>query len=289
MRIAITTPTGNVGRHVLAALIRAGVRPRVLIRDPARLPAGIAGFVDVSAVDQFVADSVVTATRGIDTLFWVDPTTGSENPLGDYERAGTAVAKAVTENGIGRVVFQSSVGAEKRRGVGEIDGLADTELALDATAADVTHLRCGFFFSNLQLQLEAIRAGTLPVILPLDQPMPWVAPRDIAEVAVARLLWPGWSGRTVQAVHGPADLTWARAGEIVSSAIGRPLRVERIDDDEMRAILRGAGMTRGLVEAVIGMSVGLRDGFVPAQPRTAASTTPTTLASWAYDVLRPKL
>lgn len=57
----------------------------------------------------------------------------------------------------------------------------------------------------------------------------------------------------------------------------------------MRDLLHHAGMSDGLVDAVIGMSVGLRDDFVPEQPRTFQSTTPTTLASWAYDVLRPQL
>jgi hypothetical protein len=87
----------------------------------------------------------------------------------------------------------------------------------------------------------------------------------------------------------PAHLTWPQATQIVSTAIGRPLRAERIGDDEMRAMLRDAGMSDGLVEAVIGMSTGLRDDFVPEQPRTVRSTTPTTLAAWAYDALRPQL
>jgi len=289
MRIAITTPSGNVGQHVMAMLIRAGVRPLVLTRNPHRLPAEIRAAIDSAIVDQFEADAVVAATRNIDALYWVDPTTGGDEPLADYERASTAVARAVMENGIGRVVFQSSIGAEKRHGVGEIDGLAGTEVALNTTAADVTHLRCGFFFTNLLLQIDSIRAGTVPVILPVDQPLAWVAPRDIAEVAVTRLLSTEWSGHCVQAVHGPADLTWSQAAEMVSTAIGRELRVERISDDAMRDLLRGAGMTDGLVEAVIGMSTGLRDGFVPEQARTVQTTTPTTLGAWAYDVLRPQL
>ena len=289
MQIAVTTPTGNVGHHVLAMLVRAGIRPRVLARHPERLSPDIRTEIDTEAVDQYDADAVVAATRDVDALFWVDPTTGSEDPLADYARASEAVARAVTHNRIGRVVFQSSVGAEKRHGAGEIDGLADTEVALDATDADVTHLRCGYFFTNLELQLEAIRAGTLAVNVPLEQTLPWVAPRDIAEVAVGRLLSTEWSGRCVQAVHGPADLTWPQVVEIVSEAVGRPLDVEQISDDVMRTVLRGSGMTAGLVEAVIGMSSGLRDDFVPEQPRTVRSTTPTTLASWAYDVLRPRL
>ncbi|MEU6777441.1 NAD(P)H-binding protein [Streptomyces sp. NPDC046759] len=289
MRIAVTTPTGNVGRHVVAMLLRAGLRPRVLARDPGRLAPDMCREVEAVVVDQRDAEAVVAATAGADALFWVDPSSVGEDPLGDYELATASVVRAVRENGIERTVFQSSVGAERRHGAGDIDGLAGTEFALDSLGATVTHLRCGYFFTNLELQLDAVRAGVIPVILPLDQPLAWVAPRDIAEVAVTRLLSTDWSGRCVQAVHGPADLTWPQAAEIVSAAIGRPLRAERVSDDAMRSLLRTSGMADGLVEAVVGMSTGLRDGFVPEQSRTLYTTTPTTLAAWAYDVLRPQL
>ncbi|OPC78147.1 NmrA family transcriptional regulator [Embleya scabrispora] len=289
MQIAVTTPTGNVGRHVVAMLVRAGLRPRVLLRDPGRLAPELRDHVDAVRVDQFEADTVVAATEGVDALFWVDPTTGGEDPLADYAHATDSVVHAVTDNRIGRVVFQSSVGAEKRHGAGEIDGLAHTEAALDRIDVDVTHLRCGYFFTNLELQLDALRAGTLEVILPLDQPMAWVAPRDIAEVAVTRLLSPDWSGHRVRAVHGPADLTWRQVGDILTAATGRRIGVERIPDDAMRDRLLGAGMTDGLVEAVLGMSIGLREDFVPEQPRTVETTTTTTLAAWAYDHLRHRI
>lgn len=289
MQIAVTTPTGNVGRHVVSTLVRAGIRPRVLLREPARLAPEVRDEVDAVRVDQYDADTVVAATEDVDALFWVDPTTGSEDPLADYTRATRSVVRAVTDNRIGRVVFQSSVGAEKRHGAGEIDGLAHTETALDGLGVDVTHLRCGYFFSNLALQLDALRAGTLQVILPLDQPMAWVAPRDIAEVAVTRLLSPAWSGRCVQAVHGPADLTWRQVADILTAATGRRIGVEQISDGAMRTQLHRAGMTEGLVEAVLGMSTGLRENFVPEQHRTVRTTTPTTLAAWAYDHLRHRI
>jgi uncharacterized protein YbjT (DUF2867 family) len=287
MRIAVTTPTGNVGRHVVPMLVRAGVRPLVLVRDPDRLDASLRSAVETATVDQRDSDAVAAATKGVDALFWVDPTTGSGDPLHDYDLATAAVARAVRENDIARTVFQSSVGAEKRHGAGEIDGLARTEEALDALGVSVTHLRCGFFYSNLLLQLDAIRAGEITVTLPTDLPMSWVAPRDIAEIATTRLLNAGWSGRHVRAVHGPADLSWAQAVAIVSEAVGREVRVRRISDDAMRRSLLDAGMTEKSVEAVLGMSTGLRNDFVPEQERSVQSTTVTTLAAWACETLRP--
>ncbi|AQP51891.1 hypothetical protein [Tessaracoccus flavescens] len=115
--------------------------------------------------------------------------------------------------------------------------------------------------------------------------MPWVAPRDIAEVAAGLLLNRDWSGRTVRAVHGPVDLSWSRVAEILSSVLRREIRAERIGDDELLAGYLQAGMPRGLAEAVLAMSTGLREGFTPERPRTVASTTETTFAAWAQDEL----
>ncbi|MET9248514.1 NAD(P)H-binding protein [Nonomuraea sp. NPDC003709] len=289
MRIAVTAPNGNVGRHLTRALVRAGVRPRLLMRQPDRLPADLRDFVEVVRADSWDTELVVAATREVEAIYWIDPTAAGADPLAGYARATEAVTAAVTRNSIGRVVFQSSVGAEKRHGAGEIDGLAGTEVALNETGVDVTHLRCGYFFTNLLLQIDALRAGTLQVALPLDAPMSWVAPRDIAEVAATVLLNPAWSGRHVQAVHGFADLTWNDVASILSTELGRPITVEQISDQAMYDQYLEAGMPPGLAEAVLGMSTGLRDGFVPEQDRTAATTTPTTLSSWVHDELTKSL
>ncbi|WP_043655293.1 NAD(P)H-binding protein [Nocardia thailandica] len=286
MRIAVTTPTGNVGSHVVAMLVRAGIRPLVLARRPARLPAALRPAVDTREVDQFDSAAVVAATAGVDALYWVDPPAASPDPLHDYARATASVAEAVRRNGIGRVVFQSSAGAELRHGAGEIDGLAGTEVALDRTGADMTHLRCGYFFSNLGFQTEAIRVGLLRVSLPVDQPFPWVAPRDIAEVAVTRLLSTAWRGRHVQGVHGPEDLSWRRVADLLTDATGRTVRVEQVPDDVQREQLLAAGLSEAGAAATIGMSAWMREGFAVEQPRSVFTTTPTTLAEWLTAELR---
>lgn len=76
---------------------------------------------------------------------------------------------------------------------------------------------------------------------------------------------------------------------MISEATGHPVRAERIPDEQLRDELVGFGMGPAQVEAILGMSTGPRDGFVAEQARDATTTTPTTLGSWAYDVLRPLL
>lgn len=288
-KIVVTTPTGHVGSRVVQLLVQAGVRPTLLLRDPDKLDPHTRGRVDLVQGDQEEADAVLRATRGADRLFWVDPPTQDDDPVAGHTRLGANAARAVEENGIAHTVFLSSVGAEKRHGAGEIDGLARTEQALDATGGNVLHLRCGHFFTNLVMELDSLRAGLLATPWPLDQAMPWVDPRDIGDVAAARLLAGNWSGRQVQAVHGPEDLSFSRVAQILSRALGLRVRAERISDDQMRAALGSAGLSTGQIEGLVGMSAGLREDFIPEQERDVITTTPTTLAAWAHTHLLPAL
>lgn len=289
MEIATTAPSGNVGRYVGHDLVRAGVRPRVLAHRPESLDPALRDHVDLRVVDLADHMALEEALRGADALFVTVPSEISQDPLADYERYGTSIAAGVMRSGVARVVLQSSVGAELRHGAGDIDGLARVEELLDGTDASVLHLRCGFFFSNLLMQIDEVRSGAVSVVLPTDQPMAWVAPADIAQVATSWLLRTDWSDRHVQAVHGPEDLSWDAALAVVTQATGHVVRARRVTDDDMRAALASAGMSAKQVEAILGMSTGLRDGFVPEQPRDATTTTTTTLAAWGHDVLRPLL
>ncbi|GAA2084785.1 NAD(P)H-binding protein [Streptomyces albiaxialis] len=286
MRVVVTTPTGNVGARVVRVLVQAGVRPVVLVRDPARLGEGVRGCVDAVVCDQGDAEAVVRATEGADALFWVDPPTGDEDPAAGYARMGASGARAVRENRIERTVFLSSGGAEFRSGAGEIDGLGRTEElleeAVEGHGGAVVHLRCGYFFSNLFGMLDDLRAGVLRTTLPLDHAMPWVDPRDIGDVAAARLLSREWEGVSSQGVHGPEDLSFADAARVVGRATGREVRAERISEDALREALRGAGLGDKQVEDVVGMSSWMLEGRVPHDSRSLLTTTPTTLAAWAY-------
>ena len=286
MKIVVTTPTGHVGSRVVRLLLQAGTRPTLFLRDPDKLDEETRERVDVVQGDQGDLDAVLRATDEADALYWVDPPTGAEDPIATSARMGANAARAVRENGIARTVFQSSVGAEKRTGAGEIDGLASTEQALDETGVSVLHLRCGYFFSNLLLDPGAIKEGVLRTAMPVDAPLPWVDPRDIGDIVAARLLSTTWSGRQVEAVHGPRDLSFADVAAVLGEVLDRPFRAEHIADDDLRAALRSAGMGDKQADAIVKMSSGLREDFTPEIPRGILSTTPTTLDSWAYEHLR---
>jgi uncharacterized protein YbjT (DUF2867 family) len=230
----------------------------------------------------FVAD----ALKGVDALFWATPENfGAPDPQADMETMGAHAAAA----GVPRVVQVSSVGAERRYGAGLIDGLATNEEQFASSGADVLTLRCGNYFTNLLGSLDSLVAGTLRTTMRPDHRMPWVAPRDVAEVATVRLLSGGWSGHRIAAVHGPTDLTWDEVAAKIGAAVGRSITVEEITDEAMADALRSEGMSEKAVTGVVNMPAGVRDNFRPEQPRDALTTTPTTLDAWAYENLRPLL
>jgi uncharacterized protein YbjT (DUF2867 family) len=280
--IAVTTPTGHVGSRVVRLLLQSGVRPRVLVRDPGRLSADVRERVDVRTGDLTDAAFVRGALAGVRSLFLVDPTPHTvADPVGDSDRFGALVADAVRDCGVGRAVFVSSGGAGRRTGAGHIDGLAHVEQHLDAIGDDVCHLRCGYFYTNLLMDADALAGGVLTTNADPDAARPWVDPRDIGDVAAARLLSDAWSGRVVQGVHGPEDLSWHRVAEVLTDVLERPVRVQPVTDDDVRTALRAAGLPPGAVDGIVGMTAGTRD-LAPEQPRDVLTTTPTTLAAWAY-------
>jgi dihydroflavonol-4-reductase len=74
MLVGVTGGTGFVGAHCVAAIVRAGHRVRLLVRDRERVPAAIGPFeVDPTAVEVHVGDvtdrdAVTRALRGTDAV-----------------------------------------------------------------------------------------------------------------------------------------------------------------------------------------------------------------------------
>ncbi len=289
MTIAVTTPTGHVGSRVVQLLVQAGVRPVLLMRDPGKLDPDVREAVSVETGDLADAGYVERATQGIDALLCTIPENfGSDDPLAEMKAVADNVAAAVRANGISFTVLISSVGAEKGEGVGLIDGLAYAEQVLAETGTNILVLRNGYYFTNLLGSLDGLRGGVLSTTGAAGDPMAWVDPRDIGDIAAARLLACEWTGVRTEAVHGPADLTWTEAAAVLTGALGREITLQVDSDDDARTGMKAAGLSDAAVEGIVGMTAGQR-GLTPEQPRTALSTTPTTLGGWAYATLRPLL
>jgi uncharacterized protein YbjT (DUF2867 family) len=292
MKIALTTPTGNIGRKVADALVGGEHKITLICRHAEK----VADLVEKGAIiregSQGDAGFLREATKRIDVLFWVTPVDHRTPDLrADQRRFGDMVASAIQVNRIVRVVNLSSVGAQHETDVGPIGGLYDIEQRLNQTGAYITHFRPAFFFENFLAQLEAIHsAGSIFLPIPGSTRLSMIATADVARAAADRLTEKGWTGRPVWDLLGPEDLSFDEAADRIAEGIGKPVKVVEVDEAAFAGSLREMGISESAVSAIVEIYRGFESGRVqPETPRSAASTTPTKLEEFAREVMKPLL
>jgi uncharacterized protein YbjT (DUF2867 family) len=290
MRIAITTPSGHIGSKVTELLLDAKADLVLLTRDPSKVKSFSSQGVPVLLGSPDDAAFVTTATKGVDVLFWVTPPNYTSTDYREFQRrCGRAAVQAIQANRISRIVNLSSIGAHLGSGTGPVNGLYDVEKMLDAVSRNVTHLRPGYFFENYLMQIESIRSSN-SIFLPVSgsRRLPMIATRDIAQVAAERLLEPTWAGRSVRGLQGPRDLSFDEAAELISRSTGLKIRHVKVPEDAVRQHLMGAGLSDNVTGLLLEMYRAIESGTMkPAEVRTTATTTPTTLDVFAREAIAP--
>jgi uncharacterized protein YbjT (DUF2867 family) len=100
MKILITNPTGRIGRRIVPELLAPEFAVRVIVRDPARLPAEIRQQVEVVRGSTDDAATLRRALDGVEAMFWCVPTESLQetNVERHYERFACAGWQAIRES-----------------------------------------------------------------------------------------------------------------------------------------------------------------------------------------------
>jgi uncharacterized protein YbjT (DUF2867 family) len=162
------------------------------------------------------------------------------------------VVETATAAGIRQVVLLSSMSVLDPDDNGPVPAVNRAiEEAIQRSDVDWTFLRPGTFATNTRtFWAESIRTGGVARLpYPLAQSAP-VPEKDIAALAVAALTEPGHSHQAYT-VYGPESLTLQRQVELIGAAIGRPIRIEPVSDEQARADL-GRAMPPFVAEAIVG-------------------------------------
>ncbi|HEU4405127.1 MAG TPA: muconolactone Delta-isomerase family protein [Polyangiaceae bacterium] len=291
MSVVINTPASQIGRALATYLLDLG-EPLTLI---SRSPDKVRPFVERGArlVEGNIDDPAVLdrAFEGATGVFWLTPPALRPDFHDWAVAAAERAAGAAARRGLARAVVLSSVGAHHGPGTGPVGSLLAVERAFEAALPDVTSLRPGFFMENIFRDLPAIAAkGAVFSPVPAAKRFPWVATRDIGLRAGQLFADRSWRGHRALGVHGPADLSWDEVAATLGRELGRPLRYVEVSVDEARKGLAASGAPPFVVDLYAEMFEAIRAGKLdPAEPRTDATTTATTLAEFARTVLAPAL
>jgi uncharacterized protein YbjT (DUF2867 family) len=291
--IVVTAPTSNIGSQVLDHLIAAGAELRVIARDPGRMRPEVRERVDVVTGSHGDADIVNAAFAGAESVFWLAPPNDRAESLRSvYLDFVEPALAAFTKQGVSRVVGVSALG--RGTAMAAHAGHVTYSLAMDDRIAEsgvaYRALTMPSFMDNLVEQADALRNGMFFSALPGDLRVPTCATRDIAAVAARLLLDRSWNGFEEVPVLGPEDLSNEDQARILSEVLGRPIRFQHVPIEAFRAsMVTDAGMSEAVATGMAEMVAAKAAGMDNAEPRTAASTTPTTFRQWCEEVLVPAL
>jgi uncharacterized protein YbjT (DUF2867 family) len=298
MSIVITTPTGNIGRHVVNQLLAAGESLRTIVRYPDRLDRLISARTDVIQGSIDDPQVLLQALNGAESLFWCIPQSHTQaDVLAYYLNFTQALCTAINQIELPpHIVAISSGGKGRAQNAGAISALHAMEEMLNNTGASIRYLRCGNFMENFLWQVKPIsQQGLFFYPFPADMVMPMVCTQDIAMSAVEWLLDSAeprlrerkWSGQSGVAVHGAQDLSLDRVAEILSEVLDKPVRFQPVSAEVYYQSMLTNGCSPAFAQSLVDLFSEVANGIYDAEPRTAETTTSTTFKQWAQSTFLP--
>ena len=289
--IVITTPTGQIGSQVLGNLLDSGEELRIIVRDPAQLPADVRDSLDIVEGSHGDAGVVDKAFSGADAVFWlVPPDPHAPSVEAAFVGFTRPAADSFKRHGVGRVVAVSALG----RGTPWADraGYVTGSLAMDdliAASGVAFRALCNpSFMDNTIRQAASIRdQGMFFSPIAGDRKPPTVATRDIAAAAARLLLDPGWSGVGEVPLLGPEDLSFNDMAEVMSDVLGKEIRFQRNTFEAYKDRFVSFGMSDAMAQGMTDMAWAKNEGIDNGVQRTPENSTPTSFRQWCERVLEP--
>jgi len=289
--IVVTTPTGNIGRHVVEHLLAAGETLRLIVRDPGKLPQEVRDQVEIvqgSHGDAVVADQ---AFRGADAVFWLCPPTPSATPAAatvDFARPG---AEAMRRHGVAHIVAATTLGRDTpwQDQAGNATGSIRMVDLLRKTGAAVRGLALPAFMDNALRQANAISQGRMFGPIDPDKKLPHTATRDTGAAAAGLLLDRSWSGQKDVPVLGPEELSYGELAAIISEVIGREVRYEHQSYEAYKADAMARGLTDAFAQGFVDMLRAKEEGMDNVASRATAIIGPTSFRQWTEEELKPAI
>ena len=287
--IVVTTPTGNVGHHVVRNLLDAGEALRVIGRDPARLPQEVRDRVEVVQGSHGDAAIVDKAFAGAEAVFWLAPPVPSKTLDDTYLNFARPAAEAIRRCGVARVVAVTPLGRDTAWA--DRAGLVTASMRmidlLNDTGAAVRSLAVPALMENALQQVSAIKQGQMVGPLDPDRKVPHIATRDIGAAAARLLADASWTKQHDVPLFGPEELSFTDLAAIASRVLGRDITYRQVPFDTFKAQLMEHGMSDAFAQGYADMMRAKNEGMDNAAAGPSAQTGPTTFQQWAEEQLKP--
>ncbi|MEW1808797.1 SDR family oxidoreductase [Pseudarthrobacter sp. NPDC080039] len=256
MSIVVTGATGQLGRHVLEALLERGL-PAGGIVAAGRSVEKLAGFADrgvqVKHVDYADAASVAAALKGARRVLLIS---GSE--VGQRVEQHSSVIEAAKAEGVELLAYTSIANADTT-GMLLADEHKATEDILRESGVPFVLLRNGWYLENYTEQLQGTLAQGALAGSAGDGKVSGAARVDYAHAAAAVLLADDQAGKVYE-LGGDDAFSMADLAAEISAATGKDISYKNLPAEVYVGVLRGVGVPEAFAEILADSDLGIARG-----------------------------
>jgi uncharacterized protein YbjT (DUF2867 family) len=279
MTILVTGATGNVGAHVVRALVARGAAVRAFVRDADRAARMFGPDVDLAVGDLADRGSIERAMSGADRLFLA-----CANVPGQIEYE-CAVIDAAADAGVAHVVKLSGPDASADSPLVFERWHGMIEQHLTGSGLPSVLLRPRTYMTNLLAYAGTVAQTGMLFAPAATAAISFVDPRDVAGVAAEALIGPRHDGM-IYTLTGPEAITFERIAAELAAATGRPVTYVGVSDGDARQAMIADGLPPIVADAIVAIFAAQRAGSMSTTTETIrelTGRTPRTIAGFARD------
>ncbi len=281
----ISGASGQVGSHIVKALINSGSPVRAIVRDQNTV---FDSKTEVRTADLFNPAQLTDAMEGGTTAFLLtpeDPT--SHDLIGDTKRIIDSYRQAIRSNGISKIVGLSCVGAHIEENTGNILMSRMLEHGFDDLDIDKIFIRPSYYFSNWLGFRETIEQyGILPTFFPESLQIDMNSPVDIAQfIAKAMTTQYQSKDKKIFELVGPQKYSSRHVAETFSKLLNKNTEVQSIPREEWNETLATAGFTQNTSANLMEMTQAVIDNVVTPEHHEKTVKLSTTLEQYLKERL----
>jgi NAD(P)H dehydrogenase (quinone) len=254
--IAVTGPTGHLGRLVVENLLERGVEPGqvvVLVRSPDKAGDLAARGVQVRHADYSRPETLGPALQGVEKLLLV-----SSSEVGKRAEQHRNVVEAARSAGVKLLAYTSILKADTSAMQLAAEHKASEE-GIRASGIPFVFLRNGWYLENYTGNLApALEHGAL--LGSAEEGRVSAATRaDFAAAAAAVLTGTGHENRVYE-LGGDESFTLAELAGIIAEASGRPVEYRDLPEEAYAGVLAGLGLPEAFAHVLADSDRGIARG-----------------------------
>lgn len=228
-------------------------------------------------LDLVKGTGIPEAFRGADAAFLLSPP-----GLTRQDQLLAPLISAAKAEGLSKVVLMTAMGAD----ADPTGPLRQAELALEASGLTWNVIRPNWFMQNFHTYwLHGIRTASAIQLPTGSAKASFIDARDIADVAAQLLQRRDLDNRAFDLTGGEA-LDHAQVAALLSAELGRVIRYEEIEPEQLRPVLLAAGLSADYADSLLRILGYLKMGYAERITDAVASITgraPRSFAQYARD------